>query len=128
MTGLSINKHINSILNGDETLKEMCTSIYPLIAEEDVKFPFILFTRDTMTPIDTKGYIAGDTVDFSIAIVNDRYALTCDIAERVRELLENRHDGCFSRCSLTGCSEGYQDDAYVQRLNFRATILNFNQN
>lgn len=126
MTGLSINKHIYSILKDDAQLLEMCQNIYPVIAEETVKFPFILFTRSNIQVMDSKCHIAGDNVGFAIAIVNDKYMLTVDIAERIRELFEKRRDGYFSDCSLTGCDEEYSNDAYVQRLYFTATIMRNN--
>ena len=102
----------------------MCKNIYPVIAEEDVKYPFILFTRTGVEPIDSKAYVVGDRVSFTIAIVNDKYMLGVDIAERVRELFEKRRDSYFSEINFTGCDEEYNQDAFVQRLNFVATILN----
>lgn len=124
MTGLSINKYIYTILKDDAELLTMCKNIYPVIAEEDVKYPFILFTRVNVEPIDSKAYVVGDRVAFSIAIVNDKYMLGVDIAERVRELFEKRRDSYFSEINLTGCDEEFNQDAFVQRLNFVATILN----
>ena len=123
MTGLSINKFIFNILQSDNELTSMCKSIYALVAEEEVKFPFILFTRDNVQPIDTKEYVVGDRVTFSIAIVSDKYLTTVDIAERVRLLFEKRRDNYFSETNLTSCTEDYSNDAYVQRLSFSATIL-----
>ena len=124
MTGLSINKYIYTILKDDAELLTMCKNIYPVIAEEDVKYPFILFTRTGVEPIDSKSYVVGDRVSFTIAIVNDKYMLGVDIAERVRELFEKRRDAYFSEINFTGCDEEYSNDAFVQRLNFVATILN----
>ena len=124
MTGLSINKYIYTILKDDAELLTMCKNIYPVIAEEDVKYPFILFTRTGVEPIDSKSYVVGDKVAFSIAIVNDKYMLGVDIAERVRELFEKRRDSYFSEISFVGCDEEFNQDAFVQRLSFVATILN----
>lgn len=129
MTGLSINKFIFNILQSDKELAGMCNNIYPLVIEEDtlkknpLRFPFILFTRDNVQPIDTKEYVVGDRVTFSIAIVSDKYLTTVDIAERVRLLFEKRRDNYFSETNLTSCTEDYSNDAYVQRLSFSATIL-----
>lgn len=123
MTGLSINKKIYEILSNDAELSGMCTNIYPLIAEESVQFPFVLFTRNDVSPIDSKSYVAGDQIEFSIAIVNDKYMLTVDIAERIRKLFEKRRDGYFNEINFVGCSEEYTNNAYVQQLNFVATVL-----
>ena len=123
MTGLSINKYIYNILQGDNELTEVCKSISPLIADEEVKFPFILFTRNDVQPIDAKECVVGDRVTFSIAIVSDKYLTTVGIAERIRLLFDKRRDSYFSETNLTSCTEYYSNDAYVQRLNFSATIL-----
>lgn len=123
MTGLSINIHLSEVLNGDPVLSGMTSDIYPVIAENDVKFPFILHTREDVRPIDNKSFISGDQVPFSIAIVSDKYAETVTIAERVRQLFEKRRDGYFSECNLTAAQEDYQNDAFVQRLRFSGTIL-----
>lgn len=124
MTGLSTNTKIYDILKNDAKLGEMCKSIYPLVAEEDVKFPFILFSRTSVRPIDTKTCIAGDNVTFDIVIVSDKYKLGVNIAERVRQLFEKRRDSYFREVNMTGCTEGFGDNAYVQTLSFSATILN----
>lgn len=123
MTGISVNAHLSEVLNGDEVLSGMTQDIYPIIAENDVRYPFILHIREGVRPIDTKTCIAGDTVEFSIAVVSDKYAQTVSISERVRELLEKRRDGYFSECNFVAANEDYQNDAFVQRLRFSATIL-----
>lgn len=123
MTGISVNAHISEILNNDSVLSGMTQDIYPVIAENDVNFPFILHMRDSIAPIDTKNIIVGDKVQFSIAIVSDKYKTGITIAERVRLLLDKRRDGYFNECILIGATEDYLNDAYVQRLRFAATIF-----
>lgn len=124
MTGLSINKKIYSILSADSELEALVgNNIFPLIANEDVKFPFIVFSKTSMSPKYAKMYVAGDSVNVSVAICDTTYTKTVDIAERVRLLLEQHKDEYFSEILMTGCSEYFQDDAYIQRLEFQATIL-----
>lgn len=123
MTGISVNAHLNEILTNDSVLSGMTQDIYPIVAEEDVKFPFIIHMRDGIAPIDTKNIIVGDKVQFSIAVVSDKYITGVTIAERVRKILDKRRDGYFSDCLLIGATEDYINDAYVQRLRFAVTIF-----
>lgn len=123
MTALSLNKQIYAILSQDSGITSMCQSIYPVVAEEDVKFPFILYRRETIQPYDCKGYTVGDRCNFSIVAVSDKYAVTVELAERIRQLFEKRRDGYFTECNLTGCSEDFVNEAYTQQLDFQATIM-----
>lgn len=126
MTGLSITNKIYEILDADQQFKAMCSHYYPLIAEEDVTFPFVIYRRDGIEAVTTKSCIAGDKVDFTFVIVSDKYAPTVDIAERIRKLFEGRRDGYFNAVILTSSEEEYANDAYTQRLSFTSTILNQN--
>lgn len=127
MTGLSVSKKIYNILSGDTAFNSLCSSYYPIIADEKVEYPFVLYKRDDIEVLDSKNYIAGDKVGFTFVIVNDKYALTVEIAERIRKLFEKRRDGYFSAVQFVGCDEEYSNDAYVQQLSFVATILNQNE-
>ena len=46
-TAISVNKHIYSLLKEDESLRELVgEKIYPIVAEETVTYPFVIFTKD----------------------------------------------------------------------------------
>ena len=122
-TGLSVNKHIFQILSKDEALAKMVgKNIYPLVAEEDVKLPFITFTKSSVVPSYYKVGVADDKVSFTVNIVANDYVTTVNIAERIRQLLEGRISSYFKRIELSNCYENYSNDNYVQNLQFLAII------
>jgi len=122
-SGLSINKHLYSLLSGDAELEGMVgNNIYPLIAEEDVKFPFIIFSKTSLTPEYNKCGVTGDVISFSVAIAAQNYFQTVDIAEKVRGILELHRDSYFTRVEFSGVTEEYMEDSYIQTLNFTARI------
>ena len=122
-SSISVIKHIFRILSSDKTLNEMVgNKIFPIIAENDITFPFILVTRTSITPITFKTGVAVDKVTFQVVIEDVDYFRTVNIAERVRELLELRHSDYFKRIEFSNCYEDFMNDAYTQKLQFSALI------
>lgn len=128
-TALSINKHIYTILSSDEKLREMVgKNIYPVIAEENVTYPFVIFKRQAITPTYAKNALQYDTCSFSVAIVTNTYIQTIEIAERVRTILECYSGDAMKQVRLQAINEEYMDDAYVQELNFDCVVFPQSQN
>lgn len=122
-SSISVIKNIFRILSSDKTLNEMVgNKIFPIIAENDITFPFILVTRTSITPITFKTGVAVDKVTFQVVIEDVDYFRTVNIAERVRELLELRHSDYFKRIEFSNCYEDFMNDAYQQKLQFSAII------
>lgn len=127
-TALSINKHIYNILKNDVQLSEMVgKNIYPVIAEEGVTYPFIIFKRQAINPVYAKNSLQYDTCTFSVAIVTNTYIQTIEIAERVRTILEC-YDGELKQVRLSTIDEEFLDDAYIQDLTFDCVIFPQSQN
>ena len=122
-SSISVIKHIFRILSSDKTLNEMVgNKIFPIIAENDITFPFILVTRTSITPITFKTGVAVDKVTFHVVIEDVDYFRTVNIAEKVRELLELIHSDYFKRIEFSNCYEDFINDAYKQTLQFSALI------
>ena len=122
-SSISINKHIFSILTSDKSLKEMVgTKIFPIVADDDVKFPYIILERTSITPYTYKGGVGYDKVTFQIKIADSDYINTINIAEKVRELLEFRTSSYFKRIEFVGNTEAYVNSIYTQTLQFSAMI------
>lgn len=122
-SSISINKHIFSILTSDKSLKEMVgTKIFPIVADDDVKFPYIILERTSITPNTYKGGVGYDKVIFQIKIADSDYINTINIAEKVRELLELRTSNYFKRIEFSNCNEDFINDTYRQILQFIAII------
>ena len=122
-TSISVNKYIYQLLISDEKLKELVgNKIYPLVAEESVTYPFIIFTKENAFANYTKDLLTYDTVNISVAIAAVNYFQTVQIAERVRQILENYRDGYFYTILLDNVTEDYVEDTYIQQLQFSAKI------
>lgn len=122
-TSISVNKYIYQLLINDEKLKELVgNKIYPLIAEESVTYPFIIFTKENAFANYTKDLLTYDTVNISVAIAAVNYFQTVQIAERVRQILENYRDDYFYNILLDNVTEDFVEDTYIQQLQFSAKI------
>lgn len=122
-TSISVNKRVYKILTSDKKLKEMVNgNIYPLVADESVKYPFVIFTKESANGEYSKDMLMYDNATLSVAIAANNYFQTVDIAERVRALLENHRDEYFLNILLDDVTEQYIEDAYVQELQFSAKI------
>ena len=122
-TSISVNKHIYNLLINDEILNGLVgKKIYPIVAEETVSYPFILFTKESAIANYTKDLLVYDTVTISIAIAATNYSQTVEIAERVRQILENRRDDYFYNILFDEVTEDFLEDAYVQTLKFSSKI------
>lgn len=122
-TSISVNKHLYQLLISDEKLNELVgKKIYPLVAEESVTYPFIIFTKESANGVYTKDLLTYDSVTISIAIAAVNYFQTVAIAERVRQILENHRDGYFYNILLDNVTEDFVEDTYIQQLQFLAKI------
>lgn len=122
-TSISVNKHIYNLLINDEILNGLVgKKIYPIVAEETVSYPFILFTKESAIANYTKDLLMYDTVTISIAIAATNYSQTVEIAERVRQILENRRDDYFYNILFDSVTEDFVEDAYIQTLKFTSKI------
>lgn len=123
-----ISKAIFQLLANDEVLKESVTAIYPLIAENDAKFPFITFSRDNIFTSVCKDGLFEDKVTFSITVVSANYIGSLEIANRVRAIFEKNKiittDVTLHSVRLTGVDESYNENSYIQNLSFDCVITN----
>lgn len=110
-------------MSSDKTLNEMVgTKIFPIVADDDVKFPYIILERTSITPYTYKGGVGYDKATFQIKIADSDYINTINIAEKVRELLELRTSNYFKRIEFSSCNEDFLNDTYRQILQFIAII------
>lgn len=123
MNGINISKHLYSILSNDSELKQMIgNKLYPIIAEEQTTFPFIVFKRNSINVEYSKDGSSIDRINFSIAIAAKNYNQVIAIAVRCRELLENRKDDYFKLVHFASITEDYVDEAYITEIAFDAIV------
>ena len=121
---LLVGKYIYRMLSEDEVLSGKVTSrkIFPLVANADTTYPFIVYSRTGLTVEYCKDGTVEDTVDFLILSVSDNYVESLEVANQIRSILENgryKDDTIkISSIRLSSVQEEYMEDAYIQRLNF----------
>lgn len=104
--------------------------VYPIVAENGTRYPFIIYTRDSVTPHAlTKDGYAEDEVAVTVKVVSDKYTDAVDYAQRVREALvydwttiSYNQSELTSQCTFTGAYESWEDGAYVQTLTFTMLV------
>lgn len=103
--------------------------IYPVIAEQGTRTPYVVYSRSISNDIDSKdvGYQDSATVD--ITCVAETYDDSLVLAEAVLTAMQQRRiesdavEGIVATAvTLQDLSEDYVDDCYVQNLTFRMSI------
>lgn len=127
---LSINKYINKFLTESEAVTSLVSvhNIRPLILAPTI-FPYISFMHGNISSSYTKDGWSEDTTEVTIIAVSDDYSQTVDIAEAVRDLLDNKaykdDDIYISEMRLSGATEDQIENVFVQRLSFTVKISAF---
>lgn len=137
----------NSILSTKYTFKALENSsellelglkdkIFPLLAqvivnpetgeEEEITFPFIVYSRTSLVPEYTKDLLTQNTVTLQIVCVSDDYVNSLEVANAVRHALELKGtsvDGMrIDPIRLQSITESTMEDAYIQTLTFQYTV------
>lgn len=122
---LDIGKYIYSTLNNNIDCK-----VYPLVADNNAKFPFVVYRRTNLVSATCKDGIYQDEVSVEIIVVSDGYSDSIDIATNIRSLLEKQSvfydDLEINDGTLNLATEEYSNNSYVQRLQFNFKIINNN--
>ena len=120
---LNIGKYIYSTISGDN---QITCKVYPLVADNDAKFPFIVYRRSGLVSGTTKDGLTEDDVTVEIVIVSDKYSVGLDLAIKVRNLLEKQsviyEDIEINDTTLNLATEEYSDNSYIQRMQFNMII------
>lgn len=120
---LNLGKYIYSKLSQIEGVKS-----YPLIADNDAKYPFIVYKRINLDSSGSKDGYYEDKVVMEVIVVTDKYYRGIEIATQVRELLEVQHitynDMEINDTLLTLATEDYNNNAFIQRMQFSINVNN----
>lgn len=124
---LQIGKAIYQILHSNEdVVAKLQDKIFPLIADINTTFPFIVYKRTGIIPAYTKDrYSVNDTVTVEIIIASDKYNDAVEIASLVRVALQGKN-GTFSNIEiedirLVSADEDFIEDTFIQTLTFNIT-------
>lgn len=118
---LQIGKAIYHILSNDTNVVDRVQNkIYPLIADVDTTFPFIVYKRTGISPADSKDrFIFDEDVFVDIVVASDKYNESIEIAELVRTSLEKGSYMGIKDIQLVDADEDYFEDTFIQKLTIK---------
>lgn len=124
---LQVGKAIYSLLSSNQQLVSIVDgNIFPLIAEINTTFPFIVYKREAITPQYTKDYWTSDEVMINVMVASNDYVQSIEIADLVRQSLDHKqgeYSGIKIRdLRLIQADEDFIDDTYIQYLTFKIRI------
>lgn len=117
-------KYIRQIMVDNQELMGLIAAnkIFPLIANPDTTFPFIVYSRTNLIPTYTKDLLTDNLVSFVVIVVSDNYVQSLNIANAVRHSLEGYryqdNDIKIYPIKFDSITEETIEDAYIQRLSF----------
>lgn len=121
MNGLEIGKAIYKVLEGT-------TEVYPLVADKETNYPFIVYRRSGLTHANTKDrFNYQELATVEVAVAGSTYQQALQIAKQVLGRMEHTrglYEGIsISEIKLVGAEEDYIEDAFIQKLTFEVEIL-----
>lgn len=118
-TGLSVLQSVYTLLKGStELTNKVQDRMFPLIAKENTKSPFIVYQRDSLEVNYCKDGVSNENATVTINIVSNSYTDSVDLAEIVRKSLELKRVDDIKSIRLVSSSEDFVDDSYLQQLTF----------
>lgn len=103
---------------------------YPCIADNDVKFPYIVYNRNGLSTQLTKDGYTEDSISFEISIYSDKYEQSIIVANAVRgalEVMSITHDNILEldNSSIVNSNEMWQNNTYIQNIQWSADITRY---
>lgn len=123
---------INTLNIGAYIFDKLSTNIptiktYPIVADNDAKYPFIVYKRIGLISLNCKDGNYEDVATVEITVVAEKYATSVNIAQQVREALEDNFDtfdGMEIETTLQSGIEDFSDSVYTQKLTYRIKTNN----
>ena len=130
MSTLTIGKALYKILSDHTGITDRVNKkIYPLIADDNTSFPFIVYRRSGILEHETKDKMYGESVEVELVIVTDRYDESIVLAEMIKDIFESTRGIIenidIRKIQITDAEEEYSDNAFVQKLTLK---INTNKN
>lgn len=125
---IQVGKVIYNILtNNSEVVDKVQDKIFPLVAKENTTFPFIVYRRTGINPLDVKKkVIVKESANIQLVVATDSYNNGIEITELTRKILEGYKGECLGmkvdRIELVDADEDYIENTYIQTLSFRIDI------
>jgi hypothetical protein len=123
---LDIGKYIHSVLT--DASSGITCKCNPLVADNDTKYPFIVYRRMNLVSSTCKDGVFQDEVVMEIIVVSNKYSESVDIATKIRKRLERQrviyNDLEINDGNIIMATEEFSNNAYVQRMQFEFKVKN----
>ena len=125
---IKLTKYIRKFLLDNKELMKLVspTSIFPIVAQANTKYPYIVMQRTGIRASYSKAGITEDNVTLEIIAISNDYSQSIDIAQLIRETIDGkryRSDEIeIDDIEVESITEEFVDNAYLQRLVFSMKI------
>ena len=115
MKNFSIGKELNRILM-EANVNGISNKIFPLIANANTTFPFLVYRRNYYRPINNKD-LEDEIVGIEIVIAATKYEESVVIADRVASALLHKKTEVIDDIQINNMYEDFIDDTFLQHIN-----------
>lgn len=125
---IKLTKYIRKFLLDNKELMKVVnpTSIFPIVAQANTKYPYIVMQRTGIIASYSKAGITEDNVTLEIIVISNDYSQSIDIAQLIRETIDGkryRSDEIeIDDIEVESITEEWVENAYLQRLVFSMKI------
>lgn len=117
-TSISIIKELRKILLSNVELKNLVGErIFPIVADVETNYPFIVIKRNSLTVNYTKDILLLDENLLTFSILAEDYEKAVNIAELVRITLENKKTDFIKDCRIRNVSDSF-NNVFVIEITF----------
>ena len=119
-----ITKYIRKFIVENEEVSKLINTnnVFPLIANADTTFPFVVYGRTSLVPTYTKDLLTENSITIYIYVVSDKYIESLEIANAIRHSIESHiykdDEITIDVIKLESITEETSDDAYIQKMSF----------
>jgi len=119
MKNFKIGKEINRLLKNN--VLALGEKIFPLVANPNTTFPFLVYRRVSYNPQSNKDY-TGEIIIIEMNIATESYQEGVDIANQVADILQGKKTDIIERIELINVYEMFLQDTFIQNLQFKIEL------
>lgn len=125
---IKLTKYIRKFLLNNSDLQKLVkpTAIFPIVAQANTKFPYIVMQRTGINAKYSKAGLIEDNATIEIIAVSNDYSNSIDIAQEIRKTLDAKRfrdeEIWIDNIEIESITEEYTENAYLQRLIFNMSI------
>ena len=122
MNNFKIGSQIRTLLLNDVAVTEkLGNKVFPLIANANTTFPFLVYRRAAYRPARNKDF-ENEIVVIEIAIATVKYEDGVDIADCVADALNGKTTDLIEDIQVTNIYEDFESDTFIQKITLEITL------